>query len=584
MVCLGDTPGFGFTTVKEAPVRKEQFRWGDKYACLVMRRRTQSGACLIYERLLGISRYVSQTLIVLITFFCLSGIIAYPSDLTPVDINRLKDLISRKDLQQARMELELAIRKQPNSADLFDLLGVVEASEGNLSAAENDFRRSIELDPHLVGAYLNLAHVYQQQIGRKDGMKEKASATYRSLLEIDPYNIEANFQLSLLFEQAHDFRASLVHLDRLPSALQTESRTRLVRIADNAGLGNWTIVNREVANFVFDQSIAESDILVILPLLRGTRGQRAGIKLLEALDRNGGASWAGLYHLGMLYESVGQLEKARSVLERAVQTAPNLIPILLRLARVADQQKDYNGALGYLAHARDIDPSDANIHFFFGLVCVEANLGEEAYRSLQKAVELNPQNPYYDFALGAVILVRDDPHPAVAYFKKYCLAKPQDPRGTLALGVAYFYSHDLDSAKKEFEKATRYERTSAAAHYFLGRIANMEGKLDQAEVEINRSLRKDPDYPDALTERGILCMKQQRYGAAEAALETALQKDPTNYRANLNLMMLYERTHDSRARSQRLRFMKLEETRSQTAREFLRSIRIERYTAENDGR
>jgi|YelNatPaOPRAMG01_1025707.scaffolds.fasta_scaffold57697_2 tetratricopeptide (TPR) repeat protein len=544
---------------------------------------TQTDALLSFKRLVGLLRPVSAFVLVIATTVY-AGVRALTAGLSPSEITHLQNLISRGELQRARRELELTIAKHPRSADLFDLLGVVEAREGNFSAAESDFKRSIDLDPHLVGAYLNLGRVYQQQIGRKDGMAAKAIATYRRVLDFNPSNVEANSQLSVLLEQGGDFRSSLAHLGRLPPELQASSRIRLVRIADHAGLGNWTAVNDEVRGFVLDQSVEESDILATLPMLHGTRGRSAGIALLEALDRNGRASWAALYQLGMLYENSKQFEKARTTLEKAAQGAPNLVPILLLLARIANAQKDYKGALGYLAHARDLAPDDARVHFFFGLVCVEANLGEEAYRSLQRAVELDPQNPYYNFALGAVILVRDDPHPAITYFRKYRLARPKDPRGTFALGVAYFYSHDLGSAQKYFEEVARYQQTAAAAHYFLGRIANLEGKLDQAEFQLTRSLREDPDSAEALTELGIVRMKQEQYGAAEGAFEAALREDPSNYRANLNLMMLYERTHDTRATAQRLRFMKLERTRDQTARDFLRTIRIEREMTDNDGR
>lgn len=51
------------------------------------------------------------------------------------------------------------------------------------------------------------------------------------------------------------------------------------------------------------------------------------------------------------------------------------------LARVADKQTDYTGALGYITHARDLDPRNPAIHFFFGMVSMKENLLEEAYIS-----------------------------------------------------------------------------------------------------------------------------------------------------------------------------------------------------------
>ena len=68
-------------------------------------------------------------------------------------------------------------------------------------------------------------------------------------------------------------------------------------------------------------------------------------------------------------------------------------PLLMDLAGTAVKQKDYQGALGYLAHARSLEPNNATVHFLFGMVCVEENLVREAYESMKKAVELDPDNP-----------------------------------------------------------------------------------------------------------------------------------------------------------------------------------------------
>ena len=502
---------------------------------------------------------------------------------TPTEIVRqVQGLIRSGNPQEARELLDRAVRTYPQDAGLRDLLGIVEAQQGKLAEAEENFKRSIELDPRLAGAYLNLAHVYQQQIGKEKGAARNAVAVYRKLLAIDPGNVEANFQLSLLLEQRGDFKSSLVHLERLPVEARKNSRARLVSVADHAGLGQRSIAEREASTLQADRSLNEADVLAILPALKAGHAPHLGIELLEGLARQGRASPAALYRLGVLYEDAGQLSKARSVLEKVAQSKPASVPILLELARVAEKQKEYKHALGYLAHARDLAPDDASIHFFFGVVCVEANLGQEAYVSLRKAVELDPGNPYYNYALGAVVLARTDTHPAIGYFQRYCQAMPHDPRGRFALGVAYFYSHDLKSAQKVLEEVTSFRQTAPGAHYFLGRIADLEGRLDQAAAQLALSLRERPGYADALAELGIVRIKRKEYPAAREALEAALRKDPNNYRANLNLMILYARTKDPRAKAQRERFQELQKTRAQTAKDFLRTIKVERpTTAEN---
>src|SRR5207248_1549957 len=87
--------------------------------------------------------------------------------------------------------------------------------------------------------------------------------------------------------------------------------------------------------------------------------------------------------------------------------------LLNRLAKVAYRAGDLEGALGYLAHARDLEPGNALIHFLFGLVCVDLKLPPEAKQSLKEAVRLDPKNPYYNYALGAVLLQERNPEESI---------------------------------------------------------------------------------------------------------------------------------------------------------------------------
>jgi tetratricopeptide (TPR) repeat protein len=279
--------------------------------------------------------------------------------------------------------------------------------------------------------------------------------------------------------------------------------------------------------------------------------------------------------LGLLYKSAGQLSEARRTLEAAGQYQPNSIPNLIDLAQVAAAQKDYTGALGYLAHARDLEPNNAAVHFLWGMTCVEQNLAEEAYQALKKAVTLDPNNAYYNYAMGAVASQREDASEAIPYFRKYCELRPHDPRGRLALGSAYFSSYDMEKAKKVLTTLVNDPETTAGAHYFLGRIANRRGDYAEATRQLQMALKAYPSYADAYAELGLVHLKQKDYPQAEEALQKALELSPDSYTANLNLMILYQRTGSPRADEQAKRFEEIKNERAQRAKEFLRAIRVE---------
>jgi Flp pilus assembly protein TadD len=250
------------------------------------------------------------------------------------------------------------------------------------------------------------------------------------------------------------------------------------------------------------------------------------------------------------------------------------VPILMDLARVAWKAGDRRGALGYLAHARGLDPKDARIHFLFGMICVELDLGVEAYNSLKQAVALEPESASYNYAMGAASLHRRDPSEAAPYFRKYASLKPDDPRGPLAIGVAGFMARDFVSARPELAKAAQSASTSAAAHYFLARIAREENDLDPALALVNKALQAEPNYADAWAERGLLHLRKRELDAAEMALRHSLELEPDNYLGNLHLLALYQRTRDEREPEQARRVEELNARREQKAEEFRRVIEV----------
>ncbi|PYQ24534.1 MAG: hypothetical protein DMF79_01520 [Acidobacteria bacterium] len=280
---------------------------------------------------------------------------------------------------------------------------------------------------------------------------------------------------------------------------------------------------------------------------------------------------------GRLYEGEKRLDEARAVLEEAARARPIAVEVLLDLARVAHKGRDYRGALGYLAHARDLKAGDARIHFFFGMVCVDLDLGVEAYNSLKEAVRLEPDNAAFNYALGATALHRRFPGEAIPYFRKYSELKPEDPRGSMGVGIAAYKSGDFATARAELAKAAAHGETAAGAYYFLARMARDENDLEEALRLARKAIEAKPDYSDPYVELGLLHLRKRELDKAEQALRRCLELDPDNYLGNFHLLMLYERTKDPRQDAQAQRFEEIKRRHEQKAEEFLRLIEVRPY-------
>jgi tetratricopeptide (TPR) repeat protein len=490
-------------------------------------------------------------------------------------LRRAQALIAQGDLAEAREELVRGAKAFPHEAAFFNLLGVVDAEENDGRAAEGDFRKAISESPHYRGAYLNLGHLYEVGSLRNPAERQDAVQTYRALLEFDPGNIEANYQYAVLKMQQGAFSDSLSHLLSLPAGDRRKAQVLAIICADHARLGAPGAAAKDADRLISAPELVEADVLPVIPVLSAHRELPLAVRIMEGLEQRHLATAHGLEQLGILLEQSGQLQKARNSLNAAAREETGAARPLIELARVANRQHDYRGALGYLAHARDLEPENASIHFFFGMVCVELDLHHEAYVSLKRAVQLDPGNAYYNFALGAVCTQRQDATEAVKYFKRYCELKPQDRRGALALGAAYYYSHNLNLARTHLLKVSRDKATAAAANYYLGRIANDSGNWPEAVEDLQRAIDEHPGYADAYAALGDAYLNERKYREARQALAHSIKLEPDNYLANLNLMVLYGRTKSPLAPAQARRFAQVRKEREERAKLFLRTIRVE---------
>ena len=497
---------------------------------------------------------------------------------SPDTSQKIEQLLREGDEVTAQALLSQALKGSPSNAGLYNLQGVIKAQEGDFASAEANFRKALALAPRSESVYLNLGRLYQERMRTDLRARDKALDVYAGLLQFAPDNLEANYQSAVLLMQRGLYGASLERLARLPAEAQEHSQALSVRCGDYSGLAEGDKAEQAADRLLRSADLAEADVITILPILATRKGSSLAFKLAQGLELRHLDSFDSWHSLGLLYRGLGRLVEARKALEAATQLHPESVPVLLDLARVANDQKDYSGTLGYLAHARELQPNNASVHFFWGIVCIEQDLVVEAYQALKRAVALDPNNADYNYAMGAVTMDAPTDYAAageaIPYLKKYCELKPHDARGRLALGVAYFKSREDEHAGMLLSTAANNPQTAPSANYYLGRIANREGRHSAALQYLELSLKGRPNYVDAYTELGDIYLKQEEYLQAEKALQKALKLKPNDYHANLNLAVLYQRTKNPKAEEQAKRLGQIKEEKAQRDSEFRRTIEV----------
>jgi len=492
-------------------------------------------------------------------------------------LTRARDRIEAGDRAAARAALDEALRAYPASPAVRNFLGVRSASEGGYDEAERHFKAAVQRDPRYTDAWLNLGRLYQENAAKDAGAPRKALAAYESVLRFEPAHRDARFQSAALLQALGEFDRSQAELARLPEEDLEKPAALAVACANLAARGAGTEADAAAEKMLAARSLTAEDVRPVLPVLAAHGRDDLVVRMVETLRQKALAESADLETLGGAYARQRQLPLAREALEAAAASRPDDPALLLGLARVAYEQRDLEGALGYLGHARAVSPRDARIHFFLGMVCVELDLGGEAYTALAEAVRLDPDNADANYALGSVAVHRKDPSEAVPYFKRYAELRPGDYRGPYSIGVAHFLAKNYETARAELLPFASRKETASAANYLLARIARAEGEDEEALRLAQRAVEADPRSADGLSELGLLYQRLGQFDRAEEALKRCLEIDPDHYLGHLHLLMLYSRTKDPRQAAQQERFDALKKKRAEQAADFLRPVEIRPY-------
>jgi tetratricopeptide (TPR) repeat protein len=488
-------------------------------------------------------------------------------------ILRIQQSIEQHDLEQAQQLLTEAARQFPADPGFDNLQGIVDAQKGDFSRAETSFLEAVARDPRFTAAYLNLGRLYQENSAVSQTGPQKALDVYARVLRYDGKNAEANYQSATLLLSRGEYKNSLAHLNLLPAATLAQPQALSILCADYAGIGDRDRTDEVSARLLASPDLSEPDAQqAILGLRRGKRDDLI-VALLENLQKRLPLAPEMLHTLGLAYEGTNKLAEARATLEKSA-VANLSVASLLELARVAHKQQDYKGSLGYLAHARDLEPDNPRLHYSFGLVCLDLDLVAEARNSFEKALKLDPDNPSYNYAMGTASAFRQDPEEAVPYFENYIRLRPQDPRGKLAIGVVLWRAKNYDAAMPWLKQAAGAGETAATAHYYLGSIALHENRLDEAFAELQTALKAQPAYSDALAQLGQYYLVRKDYAQAEQQLRRALEIDPDHYSANFYLLTLYTRTGDSRREAEAKHFEELKILLNEKTQELLRIVEV----------
>ncbi|MEW6741272.1 MAG: tetratricopeptide repeat protein [Planctomycetota bacterium] len=258
-------------------------------------------------------------------------------------------------LPEAIDRLAQAVQIEPSSVLACCLLGQAELEAGDLEGALAAFSRAKRSDSMAWQAAAGLARVHER-LGRPD----EAETQYRTVLEINPGNVEASEFLAV-------------------RAIEKENYKEAERLLNE-------VLQRE-------PEAARSQILLGLACEADGRVAEA-ITLLRAGLGNGARDAEAATLLGILLQSTGELEAAIEQYWAAIDIDPTLATPYGNMGLALVALERYEEAKNMFLAALDRDSENAFAHLSLGILYME-HLGDEAKAAehLQRYRDLGGKDP-----------------------------------------------------------------------------------------------------------------------------------------------------------------------------------------------
>ena len=445
-------------------------------------------------------------------------------------------LVQEGRLQEADQQARLALSDPETRAVACSVLGAIRLRQDRLTDSAQLLEEAIRLEPRLLGAHLTLAEVYSLQ-----ERPERALATFRRVLELDPQNALARMALARSETEKGNYARSLELAQPALAAFKESPDGLFILATDYLKTGDRAAAARLADDWGrLGDDVPEAGSIRFAELLAGGGLGSEAIAVLERARQTGRPSYELAFALGGAYLVNDDPARALGAYDLALgQAGLGSRPQAGGRGRRA--QGELERSLSYWLRARKIERDDPEILLGFGRVCLKMDLLDDAEPALVRAASLRPGEPAYQYTLATAKVGKKQHEEAQALLEPLVTKRPDDAQLQYALGSVLYIQGHLEEAAARLRESLRLQPEQLASRYYLALIARDQGYDREAIESLEALLRRYPDHAPSCEALGGLFMNERRYPEAEAQLRRAIELAPGSVKANYQLGLLLAR-------------------------------------------
>ena len=386
---------------------------------------------------------------------------------------------------EAQRQLLPLLAANPNSFEINELTGLVDAALGQDEEAHKYLAKAVRLNPSSVAADTalagNLVRLHRNT---------EAEAQFRKVVELEPRSYDANHNLGEFYIQNHKLAKALPYLERAQ-----ETNPRAYNNGYDLALAYEQTGNLDKARSQVEQLLKINDTAELHSLL-GEIEERAKNYLVSVAQFEQAAhmdpsesnifDWGVELLLHQTFEPV--VEVFRSGITRYPRSAR--LEIGLGIALYGLGHFD-DGAKAFF-QASDMNAADPLPLIFLGKACdnLSPPVTDEVRSRLHRFLETGPHNASVRYYYAMTLWRQSEAQPETeewaeieSLLESTVSLDPQNADAHFQLGILYANQRKYNDAITQYEQALKIDRDTAAIHYRLGQALARTGAARRAREE-----------------------------------------------------------------------------------------------------
>ncbi len=188
---------------------------------------------------------------------------------------------------------------------------------------------------------------------------------------------------------------------------------------------------------------------------------------------------------------------------------------------------------GYLSDAKSLyeqalilEPRHPDGLHLAGVVALQTGAAERAVALIQRAIEVQPENPAFHANLAQAYLALQHVADAHAAFRRAAALAPRDPQFAVGAANCLAMRGSVAEAERELRAVAQRYPGYALAWFNLGNTVQEQGRQLEAADLYRRAIELDPALADAHNNLGRALHQLQRFEEAEQAYRRCLALQP----------------------------------------------------------